>query len=83
MIINTKAQILGITDFPYYEYDNKGNVTYYEMGDGYWEKSEYDDKGNETHNEWDGGYWHKRKYDDNRNLTYFGTSTGYKEYVII
>ena len=32
-----------------YEYDEKGNSTYYEIGDGYWHRYEYDEKGNETY----------------------------------
>lgn len=45
----TKAQQLGITEFPYYEYDSNGNLTYIESSDGDWAKYEYDDNGNEIY----------------------------------
>jgi hypothetical protein len=42
----TKAQELGITKFPYREFDDKSNLIYYEDEEGYWFKREYDDNGN-------------------------------------
>jgi len=42
MEFKTKAQELGITEFPYREYDSDGNEIYWENKDGYWLKKEYD-----------------------------------------
>jgi hypothetical protein len=41
----TKAQELGITEFPYEEFDDAGNRTYYEDASGYWQKADYDSDG--------------------------------------
>ena len=79
----TKVQILGITEFPYREFDDKGNETYSEYSGGYWSKCEYDDKGDVTYYENSVGSWHKFKYDDNSNETYWEKSDGEKEYIII
>lgn len=38
----TKAQKLGITSFPYKEYDQNGNVTYCENSEGNWHMSKFD-----------------------------------------
>jgi hypothetical protein len=35
-----KARAMGITAFPYREYDSNDNVIYYESADGYWIKTE-------------------------------------------
>jgi hypothetical protein len=45
--LKTKAQHLGITEFPYIEYDEKNRIIYYEQHDGYWYKKQ----------------WHKCGYD--------------------
>ena len=45
--LKTKAQQLGITEFPYMELDEKKRIIYYEQKDGYWYKKE----------------WHKCGYD--------------------
>tara|TARA_R110002020_G_scaffold173181_1_gene363925 strand:- start:282 stop:467 length:186 start_codon:yes stop_codon:yes gene_type:complete len=47
----TKAQELGITEFPYYEFNKNGNITYYETSDGTWWKGEFNDKDNQTYYE--------------------------------
>ena len=44
-----KARAMGITRFPYYEYDSNGEITYWEDSDGDWRKSEYDSNGNEIY----------------------------------
>jgi hypothetical protein len=41
----TKAQALGITEFPYEEFDDAGHRTYYEDASGYWQKVDYDSDG--------------------------------------
>ena len=81
--MKTKAQELGITDFPYKEYDKNVNLTYHETSYNYWEKYEYDKDGNNTLIEWHGGGWSRWKYDNKGNPDYFEESTGYKEYFII
>ena len=73
----TKAQELNITKFPYYEKDNKGNVTYHETSYGDWYKSEYDKHGNENYCEWSDGSWCKCKYDEKGNKTYYESSSSY------
>lgn len=45
----TKARELEITKFPYREYDNRGNVIYYENIEGYWFKKQYDDNDNQIY----------------------------------
>ena len=30
--------------YPYYEYGNNGNISYFEDSNGYWYKKEYDDR---------------------------------------
>jgi hypothetical protein len=66
----TKAQQLGITEFPYHEFDERGNRVYYERSDGYWEKYEYDGSGNEIYFENSNGYWIKIEYDEHGNEVY-------------
>ena len=78
----TKAQKLGITKFPYFEYDDKDYITYYETSNGYWWKREYDKHGNETYREWDDGTWYGDKYDKNGMLTYYEDDDGLREYYI-
>jgi len=70
----TKAQTLGITAFPYREYDTNGNATYTEFSDGDWVKREFDSKGNKIYIENSDGYWEKQKFDTNNNLIYFDSS---------
>ena len=45
----TKARELGITKFPYREYDNRGNLLYIEDKNGYWFKKQYDDNDNQIY----------------------------------
>ena len=80
--METKAQILGITSFPYQEFDDKGKLTYRENSYGHWWKSEYDEHGNETYREWDDGTWYGDKYDKNGMLTYYEDDDGEKTYYI-
>lgn len=43
--MKTKAQELGVTEFPYIEYDGSGNKIYWEDSNGLWEKYEYGQDG--------------------------------------
>jgi hypothetical protein len=72
----TRAQQLGITDFPYKEYDKKGKVTYYERGDGYWWRAEYHTNGFETLVEFSNGLFLKREFDKKGRQIYLETCTG-------
>tara|TARA_R110002020_G_scaffold173181_1_gene363926 strand:- start:464 stop:709 length:246 start_codon:yes stop_codon:yes gene_type:complete len=80
--MKTKAQELGITEFPYKERDNNGYITYYEDSVGYWYKSVYGDKGNKIYYEHSNGIWYKNKFDNEHNLTYFENYRGKKMYYI-
>jgi hypothetical protein len=72
----TKAQSLGITEFPYEEFDSNGKRTYYENAKGYWVKREYNSDGKCTYCENTkkaGGYhdkW-KKEYDVYGNVVYY------------
>ncbi len=61
------------------EYDENGNVVYYENGDGYWAKREYDADENETYYENSFGDWSKKEYDENGNVVYYENGDGYWE----
>ena len=79
----TKARELGITKFPYEEYDKNGNLMYIEWDDGTWVKREFDDKGNITYRECNDGHWRKTEYDKYDNKTYLEWHDGHKIYYII
>tara|TARA_R110002012_G_scaffold264361_1_gene447700 strand:- start:483 stop:728 length:246 start_codon:yes stop_codon:yes gene_type:complete len=81
--MKTKAQILGITDFPYEEHDKDGNETYCEYSDGEWCKTEFNDKGRITYRGWDDGDWYGSKFNNDNNRIYFEHSDGEKQYNII
>ena len=81
--MKTKAQELGITDFPYEEYDDNGNVTYWENSRGDWELSVVNDIGNVTYYESSGGYSWNSKFDNDGNEIYCDYNDGTKEYYII
>ena len=71
---------LGIAfSFPIEINDAKGNETYYENSDGYWERSERDAKGNETYFENSSDFWERWEHDANGYVTYFENSDGFKE----
>lgn len=72
----TRAQQLGITDFPYKEHDKKGKITYYERADGYWWRAEYHTNGFETLVEFSNGLFMKREFDKKGRQTYLETATG-------
>ena len=81
-MVKTKAQELGITEFPYREFDKNGNITYCEYASGCWYKYKHDDMGNWVYYEKCTNFWWVHKYDMNRNITYWGNSNGHKEYII-
>ena len=81
--MKTKAQELGITDFPYKEYDKNVNLTYYEKNNGNWWKYGYDERGYRSHYENCLGVWRNVKYDNKGDVIYTEYSVNYKEYVII
>ena len=66
----TRAQQLGITTFPYHEYDDKGNTIYTEYGSEFWEEMEYNKRGNLTLYKTASGYQKKLKYDHKSRKTY-------------
>ena len=71
-----KAESLGITDFPYTEYDSNSNITYCEDYNGYWYRREFDSNGNQTYYENANGNWVKREYDSNGKRIYYENSDG-------
>ena len=81
--MKTKAEELGITKFPYKEFDGKGNLTYEEWEDGLWWKYEFDDKSNMTNRECSYGDWWNRKFDKEGNTTYLEYHDGIKVHTII
>tara|TARA_R110002020_G_scaffold173181_2_gene363935 strand:- start:62 stop:307 length:246 start_codon:yes stop_codon:yes gene_type:complete len=81
--MKTKAQELGITNFPYKEYGVEGRETYHERSDGVWYKWEYDKYGNETYYENSNGWWMRSKFNSKDDETYYENSDGYIEYYII
>ena len=80
--MKTKAQQLGITDFPYEERDKNGYVTYWENSYGDWELSVVNDVGNVTYHESSGGYSWNSKFDNDGNEIYCDYNDGTKEYCI-
>ena len=72
----SKAKELGILEFPYYEYDFKGNITYEEYSDGFWVRNEFNSKGNKIFLEDSNGDWCIMDYDSNDNQIFYEESTG-------
>jgi len=72
----TRAQQLGITEFPYREYNKKGKISYYEREDGYWWRAKYHANGFETYLEFSNGLFMKREFDKKGRQTYLETATG-------
>jgi len=71
-----KARTMGITEFPYWEYDSNGRLTYYESVDGQFDSYEFDSKGNETYYENSNGYWFRQEFDSKDRRTYYEDSSG-------
>ena len=53
------------------KYDDKGNLTYFEMPRGFWYKWEYDDRGNKIRQEDKNGFWWVAEYDEDNHQTYY------------
>ena len=77
--METIAQQLKITEFPFKIKDSKGNEIYCEDSNGYWVKREWDSKGNQIYCENSNGFWAKREFDSKGNLIYCEYSNGYIE----
>lgn len=73
-----KARAMGITKFPYREYDSNGNIIYHEESDGSWGRAERDSNGNEIYFENSDGAWCKKEYDSNGKKIYYADSFGQK-----
>jgi hypothetical protein len=65
--------------FPIEIRNERGNLTYCEDSDDYWERREYDENGKETYYETSKGYWERFEYDENGKETYCENSDGDKE----
>ena len=72
----TKAQELGITEFPYIEKDSRGNKIYYEDSNKSWYKQEFDLNNRVTFYEDSDECWYKKEFDLNSNVIYYETSNG-------
>ena len=66
----TKAQQLGITEFPYKEFDSNNNIVYIEYKSGFWYKTKYDSNGNQIYYEESSGIWTICEYDSNNRKIY-------------
>lgn len=66
--MNTRAQKLEITQFPYRELDDNGFKQYHEDAEGYWRKWKHNAQGQELSFQDSRGIWEKRRYDDQGNL---------------
>jgi hypothetical protein len=64
----TKAQQLGITIFPYKEYDDRHRNIYWESDTGFWIKFEYDNDSNKIYLENSDGFGWIRKFNHNNVL---------------
>jgi hypothetical protein len=76
----TKAQKLGIKEFPYTEYDSNSNIIYYENFEGYWQKYDYDSYGNEIYYEGKSGYGYFVYFENNKFIKEI--EEGYKEHYL-
>jgi hypothetical protein len=72
----TRTQELGITVFPYREFDSNSRETYHEESSGTWVKREFDSNGNQTYYENYTGYWVKKEYDSMGKKIYSEDSNG-------
>ena len=68
ILIMTKAQQLGIKEFPYEEKDESERITYWENEFGYWIRLGYDLKGNKVYHENSNGYGFVNIFDDNNKV---------------
>jgi hypothetical protein len=71
----TRAQELGITDFPYNEVNEHGGLTYTEHADGWWLRADFHPVHNKLNKiESSTGEEHIFEYNDAGQLTRFSTS---------
>jgi len=71
---------LGIAfSFPIEIKDAKGNETYYENSDGFWQRCERDANGNVTYYEDSTGFWYRYERDANGTETYYEDSEDVKK----
>ena len=68
--MQTIAQQLKITKFPFEIKDDNGKCIYHENSKGYWSKSKYDEKGNRIYIENSDGFWSKREFNEKGNEIY-------------
>ena len=71
----TRAQKLGITEFPYKEFNDDGYQNYYEDSNGFWWSCKHN-RNNETYLKNSSGEWVRNEYDDYDNRTYHEISSG-------
>ena len=57
--MQTIAQQLNVTEFPFMIKDKNGNLIYHEDSTGFWAKREFDSNGNEIYYEASDGIWVK------------------------
>ena len=72
----TRAQQLGITEFPYEELDSNGNMIYSETSSGFWVKCEYNSLNKVIFEEYSIKTWYKLDYDKFGNQIYYEASYG-------
>jgi hypothetical protein len=75
--MQTIAQQLKITEFPFTIENKNGKNIYYEDSEKFWYKREYDSKNNEIYFEDSNGYWSKCKYNINGKEIYYENSKGH------
>jgi hypothetical protein len=80
--LKTKAQQLGITEFPYFERDEKNRILYYEREDGYWYKQEWHKCGEQCLVFFDDGLYMKRDFNDDGTQNYTQTYSDKDIYII-
>ena len=74
--MQTIAQQLKVTEFPFIIKNKNGRQIYCENSHGDWYRSERDSNNNEIYLENSHGVWIKREYDSNNNQIYYETSDG-------
>jgi len=71
---------MGITfTFPIEITDDKGNETYRETSNGYWQRCDRDLDGNETYYETSDGYWVRYERDAKGKVAYYENSVGFQK----
>lgn len=73
----TKAKQLGITEFPYKEYDPNMNIIYEEHDSGFWVSYNYNSKNELISGNSSDGIWFIYDYDEVGNRIYYEDSEEY------